>query len=76
MSKVLQLITEEDFDPTEARINYLLESFAHQWEENPCDEYLELWSAIFEVSNIYNAIYYPSEKPEVRIKKYLRLMED
>lgn len=70
--KLLQLITEEDFDPVEARINWLLEYFGNLFltlrddPEHPWsiyyDEVAHLFTQLTSISDQWSDLMYPERE--------------
>lgn len=73
--KVMHLIQYEDFDPIEARMQYLLEALNDCYENTMDDSYLDAFYSIFDAHNSYQMATYPEQykRPDRKeiIKKFV-----
>jgi len=77
MAKVFEIIHTEEFDPVEARITYLIDSFLELWEQDGLDEYADMFDAMDAIYAIWQQLHYPKKEYSLvdRVESY-KLFKD
>jgi len=74
--RLLQMITEEEYEPVEARINWLLDFFDFQHEVTEAEEMLDCFIALSDTYKSYTEYFYPGESDLDRLKKFRRMRNE